>query len=148
DLGGLQQDLGPDLDRPQRRGGVGREVRVAGAGHEDRDATLLEVAHGAAADVRLGDLVHRDRAHDPHRDPHPLDRVLQREAVPDGRPHTDVIAASPRNMLPPPTTMPICTPPAWTSATWRAMNAQNAGSTPYWRSPRRASPDSLSRTRR
>jgi hypothetical protein len=33
-------------------------------------------------------------------------------------------------------------------ATWRAMNAQNAGSTPYWRSPSRASPDSLSRMRR
>ena len=32
------------------------------------DAALLEVAHGAAADVRLGDLVHRDRAHDPRRD--------------------------------------------------------------------------------
>ena len=27
------------------------------------------------------------------------------------------------------------------------MNAQNAGSTPYWRLPRSASPDSFSRTR-
>ena len=34
-------------------------------------------------------------------------------------------------MLPPPTTMPIWTPRPWISATWRAMNAQNAGSTPY-----------------
>ena len=29
----------------------------------------------------------------------------------------------------------------------RSMKAQKAGSTPYWRSPRRASPDSLSRIR-
>ena len=34
-------------------------------------------------------------------------------------------------MLPPPTTIPTWTPRRWTSATWRAMNAQNAGSTPY-----------------
>ena len=34
-------------------------------------------------------------------------------------------------MLPPPTTIPTWTPRRWTSPTWRAMNAQNAGSTPY-----------------
>ena len=92
DLGRLHQDLGADLDGAQRGGGVGREVRVAGAGHEDHDAALLEVADGAAADVRLRDLVHRDRAHDAGRRLRPLDRVLERQAVHDGREHADVVA--------------------------------------------------------
>src|SRR6187402_3418751 len=56
-------------------------------------------------------------------------------------------AASPRKMLPPPTTIPTWTPRAWTSATWRAMNLQNSGSTPYVRFPSRASPDSFNRIR-
>ena len=66
-LGGLEQDLGVDLHGAQRRGRVGGEVRVAGAGDEDRHAALLEVAHGAPADVRLRDLVHRDGATSPAR---------------------------------------------------------------------------------
>src|SRR5690606_40926384 len=53
DLGGLQQQVGVDLDRAQGGGRVGGEERVAGAGGEDRDAALLQVAHGAAADVVL-----------------------------------------------------------------------------------------------
>ena len=53
---GHQDDLGVDLGGAQRGGGVGREERVAGAGGEDHDAALLEVAHRAAADVGLGDL--------------------------------------------------------------------------------------------
>jgi hypothetical protein len=59
----------------------------------------------------------------------------------------DAAAARPRKMLPPPTTIPTWTPREWTSATWRAMNAQNSGSTPYVRLPRRASPESFSRIR-
>ena len=92
DLGRLEQDLGVDLDRAQGGGGVGREVRVAGAGHEERDAALLEVADGAPPDVRLGDLVHRDRGHDPGRDAGPLERVLEGQAVHDRREHADVVA--------------------------------------------------------
>ena len=92
DLGGLHEDLGADLDRAQRRRRVGREIRVAGAGHEDHDAALLEVAHGAPPDVRLGDLVHRDRAHDPGRDAGPLEGVLEGEAVHHRGEHADVVA--------------------------------------------------------
>ena len=92
DLGRLEQDLGVDLDGAQGGRGVGREVRVAGAGHEHRDAALLEVADGAAADVRLGDLVHGDRGHDPGRHAGPLEGVLERQAVHDRREHADVVA--------------------------------------------------------
>ena len=58
---GHQDRLRVDLERPQRRRGVGREERVARARGEDHDPALLEVAHGAAPDVGLGDLGDRDR---------------------------------------------------------------------------------------
>ena len=56
-----QDRLRADLARAQCGGGVGGEERVAGAGGEDHDAPLLQVAHRAAADVGLGDLLDRDR---------------------------------------------------------------------------------------
>ena len=99
DLGRLEQDLGVDLDGPQRGRRVGREVRVAGAGDEDRDPALLEVADGAAPDVRLGDLVHRDRAHHPRRDPDVLERILEGQAVHDRGEHADVVAGRPVHAL-------------------------------------------------
>ena len=92
DLGRLEQDLGVDLDGTQRGGGVGREVRVAGAGHEERDTALLEVADGPPADVRLGDLVHRDGGHDAGRDAGALEGVLEGQAVHDRGQHPDVVA--------------------------------------------------------
>src|SRR4029079_4454372 len=92
DFGRLEQDLGVDLDRAKGGGRVGREVRVARAGHEDRDAALLEMADGPSADVWLRDLVHGDRRHDTRRDTDRLERILQRKAVHDGREHPDVVA--------------------------------------------------------
>ena len=113
---------------------------------------------GAPPDVRLGDLVHGDRGHDPGRDAGPLERVLERQAVHDRREHADVVAgravhpAGGRGQAAEDVAAADddadLDAEAWTSATWRAMNAQNAGSTPYGRSPRSASPDSLSRIRR
>ena len=38
----------PNLAGAQRGGRVGRKIRIAGAGDEDDDATLLEMADGAA----------------------------------------------------------------------------------------------------
>src|SRR3954447_10470632 len=45
-----------------------------------------------AADVRLGDLVHRDGGHHPCRDAGALESVLEREAVHDRCQHPDVVA--------------------------------------------------------
>ena len=95
DLGRLEQDLGVDLDRAQGGRRVGREVGIAGAGHEHDDAALLEVPDRAAADVRLGDLVHGDRGHDPGRDARALERVLEGEAVHDRGEHAHVVAGRP-----------------------------------------------------
>ena len=53
------------------------------------------MADRAAPDVRLGDLVHRDRGHDPGRDADPLEGVLEGEAVHDRREHADVVAGRP-----------------------------------------------------
>ena len=82
-----QDRLGADLERAQRGGRVGREERVAGAGREDHDAALLEVAHRPAADVRLGDLGDLERRQHARVGAAPLERVLQRERVEHGREH-------------------------------------------------------------
>jgi hypothetical protein len=47
DLGGLEDGLGAELDAAQAGAGVGGEERVAGAGDQDDDASLLEVPQGA-----------------------------------------------------------------------------------------------------
>ena len=86
-----QDRLGTDLERAQRGGRVGREERVAGAGREDDDPALLEVPHRAAADVRLGDLRDLERREDARVGPQPLERVLERERVEDGREHAGVV---------------------------------------------------------
>ena len=88
---GHQDDLGVDLVRAQRGGRVGREERVAGAGGEDDDAALLEVADRAAADVGLGDLGDRDRRLHARVDALLLERVLQRQRVEDGGEHAHVV---------------------------------------------------------
>src|SRR5437764_13689030 len=51
-------------------------------------------------------------------------------------------------MLPPPTTIATSTPRSVTCLTAAAMASMRAGSAPYSRPPSRASPDSLSSTRR
>ncbi len=90
-MGALQQGVGVDLGSTQRRGRVGGEERVAGTGGEDHDAALLEVAHRLAADVRLAQPGHLDRALHPGVLPGTLERVLQRQTVHHGAEHADVV---------------------------------------------------------
>ncbi len=94
-----QDRLGADLERPERRGGVGREERVAGACGEDHDPPLLEVADRAAPDVRLGDLGHGDRGLDPRLRAEPLERVLERQRVQERREHARVVGGRPVHPL-------------------------------------------------
>ena len=88
---GHQDALRADLERAQRRRRVGREERVAGAAREDHDAPLLEVADGAAPDVRLGHLLHRDGRLHPGRQAELLERVLDRQGVQHRRDHAHVV---------------------------------------------------------
>ena len=76
----LEDRSGADLGGPQRGGGVGREVRVAGPGGEHDHPALLEVADGPPRDVGLGDLGHRDRGLHARRLPDAFQRVLQARA--------------------------------------------------------------------
>ena len=82
-----------DLHRAQARGGIGGEVGVAGPGGEDDDAALFQVPDGAPADVRLGQLLHLDRALHAREDAQLLQRVLQRQRIDDRRQHAHVIGA-------------------------------------------------------
>ena len=77
DGGGFEEDVGFDLHGAEAGGGVGGEEGVTGAGGEDDDAALFEVAHGAAADVGLGDFVHLDGGHDAAVEPQLFDGVLE-----------------------------------------------------------------------
>ena len=90
-----QDRLGLDLERAQRGGRVGREVRVAGAAGEDHDAALLEVPDRAAADVRLGHLADVERREHARVGAVPLERLLHRERVEDRREHAHVVAGRP-----------------------------------------------------
>ena len=113
---------------------------------------------GAAPDVRLGDLVHRDRGHDPGRDAGPLERVLQRQAVHHGGEHADVVAGravhaagrgrqAPEDVAATDDDADLDAGP-WTSATWLRDERAERRVDAVWRSPSSASPDSLSRIRR
>ena len=91
DGGGLEEYVGFDLHGAEAGGGVGGEEGVAGASGEDDDATLFEVAHGAAADVRFGDLVHFDGRHDAAEETELFDGVLKGDGVDDSGQHAHVI---------------------------------------------------------
>ena len=56
---------------------------------------LLQVAHGAAADVVLADLVDADRGHDARMHAQALERILQGERVHDGGEHAHVVGGHP-----------------------------------------------------
>src|SRR5690606_38582089 len=87
----LPSYVGLDLEGAQRGGGVGGEERVAGAGREDHDPALLQVAQGAAPDVGLRDLLDVYRALDARVDADRLERVLERDRVHHRAEHADVV---------------------------------------------------------
>ncbi len=58
---------------------------------EDHHTTLLEMADGSPPDVGLGDRRHRDRGLHAGGLAEPLEDVLQRQAVDDGREHAHVV---------------------------------------------------------
>src|SRR5205823_4156125 len=77
DGGGFEEDVGFDLHGAEAGGGVGGEEGVTGACGEDDDAAFFEVAHGAAADVGFGDLVHLNGGHDATVEAELFDGVLE-----------------------------------------------------------------------
>ena len=67
------------------------KVRIARARGKDHRAALLEVPNGAAADVRLGELLHADRRHDARVDALPLEHVLHGQRVDHRAEHAHVV---------------------------------------------------------
>ena len=95
----FKQHVGLDFHGAQAGRGVGGEEGIADAGGEDDDAALFEVAHGAAANVRLGHLVHEDGAHHPAGDAALLERVLHGDGVDDRGEHAHVVGADAVHLL-------------------------------------------------
>ena len=90
-LGRLQDHFGLDLHRPERRGRIGAEIRIAGAGAEHDDASFFQVADGPPADERLGHRAHLDRRDDAGDHVQLFERVLKRQRVDDRRQHPHVV---------------------------------------------------------
>src|SRR5471032_2608232 len=153
----LGDHVGLDLKRAQRGRRVGGEVGIGCAGREDHDAAFFQMANGAAPDIRLGHLVHFDGAHHAGGNAHLLQasesarELMTVASMPMWSPVTRSMlraaAATPRKMLPPPTTTPISTPAAVTSATSRARAFTRSASIPKVAVSAKASPLSLSRMR-
>lgn len=91
DFGGLEEDMGFDLCSAQGRSGIGGEVGVAGAGHEDDDVAAFEVGDGAATDEGFGDVAHVNRSHDAGFDALAFECVLKGEAINDCGEHAHVV---------------------------------------------------------
>ncbi len=87
----FENGIGFDFHGAQRRGGVGREIRIAGASGEDNDPSFFEVADGAATDERLGNLIHLDGGLHASKDFLFFKGILQCQRVDDGCQHSHVI---------------------------------------------------------
>ena len=95
DLGRLEDDLGLDLEGPERRRGVGREVRAAEAGAEDDDPALLQVPDDPAADERLGHGLDLDGRDVPGDDALLLQGVLEGDPVHDRGQEAHLVGRNP-----------------------------------------------------
>jgi len=91
DIGGLEEDLGVHLERPEHRGGIGREEGIAGATGKDHQSALFEMPLGPAADVRFRQRLHADSGHYPGVDPRLLQNVLHGQRVDHRGQHAHVV---------------------------------------------------------
>ena len=95
----LENGLTGHLGRAQRGRGIGCEIRVTGAGGKDADALFLKVAHGAASDIGLADLIHRDGRDHAGVNSDLLQRRLHGQRVHHGGQHAHVIGGGPLHPL-------------------------------------------------
>jgi hypothetical protein len=91
DLGGLEDQLGVDLGTPQRGGRVSGEEGVAGAGREDDDLALFQVAQRLGPDVGLDDLLDVERRLHASLDAGLAQGILQGQRVHDRGEHAHVV---------------------------------------------------------
>src|SRR5690606_7919982 len=94
-LGGLQHQIDVDLDAAQAGGGVGGEERIAGAGREDDDVALTQVADRGAAVIVLYHAAHRNGRHDACTNVGALQGIAQGQSVHYRGQHAHVVAGDP-----------------------------------------------------
>ena len=91
DILGQQYHVGANLRRPQHRGGIGGEIRVAGAAAEDDHAALFQMTDGPGTDVRLCHGTDLQRCLHPHVHALLLQHVGHGHAVHGGGQHAHVV---------------------------------------------------------
>ena len=127
---GLGDHLGLDFERAQRGRRIRGEVRIGGARRRRSRSGLFPDGGWRDAGYTARPPDSSDGAHHARRHPHVLQGVLQGERIDHRGQHAHLVcrshgpwlraaAATPRKMLPPPTTTPTCTPAPATSATSR-----------------------------
>ena len=94
-LGSFEDHLRADFHGPQRGGGVGREIGVAGAAGKDDDAIFFQMTDGPPADISFGQLAHFDGGLDSGDDADPLKSILERESIHNGGQHAHVVGRGP-----------------------------------------------------
>src|ERR1039458_6566813 len=99
DLGSLEQHIGLDLHGSQAGRCIGGEEGIADTRCEDHHAALFQVAYGAAANVRLGDLIHEDSAHHTALDAALFQCILHGDGVDDRREHAHVVSGHAVHLL-------------------------------------------------
>src|SRR6202047_191259 len=98
-FGGFEDGIGFDFHGAQRGGGIGREIRVAGASGKDDDASFFKMPDGAAPDEGLGYLVHLYGCLHAGEDVLFFESVLQRKRVDDGGQHAHVVGGDAIHVL-------------------------------------------------
>lgn len=91
DLSTLYEDVAMELERPEYRGGVGREIRVSRTSNRDDDTAVGEMFDCAALDEKLAYAIDFERAHDAHFPSVTFYRVTERDAVDNRREHSHVV---------------------------------------------------------
>ena len=92
DAGGLGDDFGMNFKTAEGGGGIGREIGVRRASGKDDGAAFFEVANGAAADVRFGDLMHLNGGHDAGGNAELFEGILEGQGIDDGGEHAHVVS--------------------------------------------------------
>src|SRR5690606_11153600 len=91
DLGGLEHHVRIDFNGPQAGGRVGGAKGAAGTGGKDHHFAALEVAHGLATVVVVGDADHGDGRHDQGGDVGAFQGITHGQGVHHGGQHAHVV---------------------------------------------------------
>jgi tRNA dimethylallyltransferase len=90
-FGALKDRLTGHFIGAQGRGRVGGEIGVARTCRKNHDTFLFQMPHGAAADIGLADLIHRNGRDDAGKDAQLFQRRLHRQRIHYGGQHSHIV---------------------------------------------------------